>query len=602
MPKADLVPSSSPWETHKLNLRELLAKRSIPGERLGEELCIVIFGDCSTEHYSACLKACLKLRGIKAQIIEAGFNNTELELSNESNELTNSSPDFVIFFNCIQQFEEKYSLTSDPTNFVDEKLSEIRTLWDQAKAKFKAPILYHNYCLPLDRSFGNYTLGCTASLYQCAYRINHELSKWATSTIGVSIIDTDFQASLHGKVNWLDERLWCEAKQALSPQYLPSLVKVVSDAILIENGFLVKCVVLDLDNTLWGGILADDGIDGIELGNLNGSGECFVRIQRFFKNLKERGMLLAVCSKNQLEHAEEVFSDHPDMVLKRDDIVSFFANYEDKVQNIIKIRDELNIGYDSMVFLDDSPFERDMVRNFLPEVIVPELPEDPSDYLKCLCECNLFETNQFSDEDKNRARSYIAENKRKEIRNSSIDYRSYLKSLDMVAELKPLDSFSIPRVYQLAQRSNQFNLSTIRYQENELQSILEKPETFKCFTVRLKDKLSDYGIIAFIVAEVVNRTLNVRSWVMSCRVLNRFVEETTFSGITETAESFGCEEIYGCYIRTKKNDLVSRLYDKLGFQLISENDAVKEYKVSLKKAIQAMAPLPITISNQLQND
>ena len=233
--------------------------------------------------------------------------------------------------------------------------------------------------------------------------------------------------------------------------------------------------ILDLDNTLWGGIVSEAGVRGIEIGNL-GKGHAFTDFQIWLRELKRRGILLAVCSKNDESAAKAPFLEHPEMILRLDDFAVFVANWNDKAENIKEIQRSLNIGMDSMVFLDDNPFERELVRTMLPEVTVPELPADPADYLSYLKSLNLFETTAYSGEDAERTKQYQTEEKRKNLRDSAGSYEAYLESLQMTADIRLFDEFQVPRISQLCNRSNQFNLRTVRYSEKEIENIIKDPE------------------------------------------------------------------------------------------------------------------------------
>jgi FkbH-like protein len=280
------------------------------------------------------------------------------------------------------------------------------------------------------------------------------------------------------------------------------LAKNLHDTIQAITGTFKKCLILDLDNTMWGGIIGDDGMEGIQIGDL-GIGKAFVEFQLWIKELKYRGIIIAVCSNNTEEIAKEPFISHPDMALKLEDIAVFVANWENKVDNIRHIQSILNIGFDSMVFLDDNPFEREMVKKGIPELTVPSLPEDPAEYLIYLRSLNLFETASFTDEDKVRTRQYQEEAKREILQKSFANEEEFLKNLGMVSEVKAFDKFTIPRIAQLSQRSNQFNLRTIRYTEEEVRSIANSKDYFT-LSLTLDDIYGNYGLIGYVVLRRMN--------------------------------------------------------------------------------------------------
>ena len=314
-----------------------------------------------------------------------------------------------------------------------------------------------------------------------------------------------------------------------------------------------------------GGVIGDDGVDGIALSaHGGGAGESFVRLQRFLKQLSQRGILLAVCSKNDESTALAPFREHPDMVLRREDIAMFVANWEDKASGLRRIQAELNIGLDSIVFLDDNPFERNLVRELLPEVIVPELPEDPAGFVTFLSELNLFETAYVSDEDRQRARLYQREAQRREAASGCASVEEYLRSLDMQATLARFDGFHLPRIAQLMQRSNQFNLCTRRLSEAQCGALAVDPGHLPLY-VCLADRFGDHGLISVVVLERSAEALLIRDWLMSCRVLGRGVEQLLMNYVVARAAEFGVARVVGEYIPTPKNAMVRDFYAQFGF-------------------------------------
>jgi FkbH-like protein len=326
-----------------------------------------------------------------------------------------------------------------------------------------------------------------------------------------------------------------------------------------------KCLVLDLDNTLWGGVIGDDGLEKIEIGTL-GIGKAFTDLQYWMLKLRQRGILLAVCSKNTEAIARQPFEMHPDMVLSLEDIAVFQANWGNKVDNIRRIGEALNIGLDSMVFLDDSPFERNMVREALPEVLVPELPDDPAEFLEYLYPLHLFETVSLTTEDEERTLLYRTDQRRGEERHSFTDEEAYLASLNMGSRVESLNGFNGPRVAQLSQRSNQFNLRTVRYTDAEIREMAESAEGFT-FVFTLEDRFGDNGIICVVVLrKLTGDALFIDNWLMSCRVLGRGMEHFTLNTITGFAREKGYRYLRGEYLPTGRNGMVADHYLSLGFE------------------------------------
>jgi FkbH-like protein len=572
---------TQPWQIADLSLAELLKRgKAVGRQHCNSELRLGILGDGATQHYSQCVAAALKLRGIWPEIYEAEFDAIQQETLDRDSALFRHTPETVILFNCVQKLEECYALRRQPDGFVQQVVDEMLEVWDRLLAGGVETVLQHNFCLPMFRTFGNFSVASRHSLLDMVTRINAELAGRAQANGAVRIIDTEGQAAFFGKRQWLDERLWCQAKQALSPRFLPPLAKSVSDIIAERMGRSVKCIVLDLDNTLWGGILGDVGYDGIEVGEVSNIGLVYQRFQHALLQLKQRGVILAICSKNDEADVRRVLREHPDMVLRESDFVKISANFGDKAGNIREIQAALNISLDSMVFIDDSAFERDFVRTALPELQVPEMPEDPADFVAALTMWNLFEVGSSSVEDGARTAFYQANVTRQALQEKASDLPAYLRALGMVADIQPFDGFTTPRAYQLFQRSNQFNLTTIRYSEAELKAIAGDPDC-DTFTLRLHDRLGDNGIVAAVVARAAGEALRVDSWVMSCRVLGRRVEEATLDILAGLARARGCRRLIGEYRATAKNAMVAGLYAGLGFAADREEGGARFFGLEL---------------------
>ena len=336
-------------------------------------------------------------------------------------------------------------------------------------------------------------------------------------------------------------------------------------------GHAVKCLVLDLDNTLWGGVVADDGIEGIAIGP-TGEGEPFHRFQQYLRELKRRGLLLSVCSKNDPETALRPFREHSDMVLREDDFAVFIANWQPKVDNLRAIQQALNIGLDSMVFLDDSPFERDMVRQYLPQVIVPDLPEEPADYVRSIAELNLFEAISFTGEDGERSRYYQLQASRELAQQAFTDVNNYLRSLEMRVVVERFDPVHLPRIAQLVQRSNQFNLTTRRYSLAECEALMNDHNRTLPVYVKLSDRFGDYGLISVVVVRSEGDTAHIDGWLMSCRVISRGVEQHAMNHVVAWAREQGIRRLVGRYIPTAKNAMVREFFAQFGYTRSSGDD------------------------------
>jgi FkbH-like protein len=381
-------------------------------------------------------------------------------------------------------------------------------------------------------------------------------------------------ASLQNKYgrDWMfDSSVYVSTEMVLSLDALPHVASRTMDIVCSIEGKFKKCLILDLDNTVWGGVVGDDGWEGIQVGHGLGIGKAFTEFQQWVRKLKNRGVIIAVCSKNDEDKAKEPFEKNPEMVLKLEDIAVFVANWENKADNIRTIQQILNIGFDSMVFLDDNPFERNMVRQNIPGICVPELPEDPGDYLEYLYSLNLFETASYSSGDKDRTRQYQIEAKRVQAAQHFTNEADFLKSLEMVSVVEGFTAFNTPRVAQLSQRSNQFNLRTVRYTEADIKALAVDPNVID-LSFTLEDKYGDNGLIAVVIMKPQDKgTLFVDTWFMSCRVLKRGMENFTLNTMVERARQNGYKRIVGEYIPTQKNGMVKEHYPNLGFNQTGEN-------------------------------
>lgn len=533
-----------------------------------------VLGDCATQHLCRAIRGLGYEEGLAVEIWEADYNQIELQLVDEQSPLYESRPDMVLLMLCHQKLYETFCSTpeSERPQFAERILKKVTGYWEMVSARCEARILQSNFMLVDDAVFGNYA---NKTAYSYAYQVrklNVLLMQAAQeSAVGkrVSVVDMDLLQQRYGAESVQDERTYFVGKLPIAVKYLPAVAEQVIRIIKALRGSVKKCIVTDLDNTLWGGVIGDDGIENIQIGEL-GQGQAFSGLQTWLKELKKRGILLAVCSKNEEAAAKQPFEKHPEMILKLDDFAMFVANWEDKAGNIRRIQETLNIGMDSIVFLDDNPFERELVRSLIPDICVPELPEDPSAYLPYLRQCGLFETASFSEEDTKRTGQYREEALRTSEQSRYENYEEYLQSLHMEAYVSPFDAFHTPRIAQLSQRSNQFNLRTIRYTEADVER-LSKDERYETLFFCLKDAFGDYGLISVVVLEKQPEgVLFIEEWFMSCRVLKRGMEEFIADTIVGKARELGCQRVIGEYLPTLKNQMVERLYERLGFTTLGE--------------------------------
>jgi FkbH-like protein len=431
-------------------------------------------------------------------------------------------------------------------------------------------ILVQTLPAPVDGFLGSLDRAYDGSPFAMVEAFNRRLAGWAAEG-AVILVDVARLASVVGLEAWHDAFQWNSAKLPFSPRFLPVHADMVARTVAAIRGRSKKCLVLDLDNTLWGGVIGDDGLAGIKLGQGSAAGEAFVAIQQMALDLRSRGVVLAVCSKNEDDAARLPFREHPDMLLREEHIAVFQANWTDKAANLRAIAETLNIGVDALVFLDDNPAERMQVRSALPLVGVPELPDDPSLYPRALLAAGYFEAVAFSKEDRERAEMYQANAQRAQALSASGDLAAYLTSLDMVCSIGPVDSVTRPRVAQLINKSNQFNLTTRRYSESEIEAV-ERDGRRHAIQVRLLDRFGDNGIISVVIADKQGDSWEIDTWLMSCRVLGRRVQDAVLAHLVTAARIDGAARLIGRYIPSAKNRMVSGHYESLGFTRL-ESDA-----------------------------
>lgn len=539
-----------------------------------------------SDHSIQFLAKSIRGYGIKSSlnisVWEAPFDQVENQILNSSSEFHKKTFDTTIIFESSHSLLKQYNLTPSKVEFSDIQFERIKNMIDKLLQSNQSKIILFNYYEINDQIFGNNSSKNKTSFIYHLRRLNFLISEFISKTNRISTLDI---SSIHNKIgskNIFDSSLYVNYGMVLNLDSLPVISKNIVDIILSYNSIFKKCLILDLDNTLWGGIIGDDGIENIKLGNL-GIGKSFVDFQYWIKKLKERGIIICVCSKNNEDIAKKVFTNHPDMVLSLDDISLFVANWDSKVDNIKNIQKTLNISFDSIVFIDDNPYERNSVKDNIPDIIVPDLPEDPSNYLSFLYDENLFETVSSSSLDKDRTKLYQTEYKRVKSKSNFTDLSDYMISLNMKAKVDLLNLFNIPRVSQLSQRSNQFNLRTVRYSEEDLVKIMNS-DNYYGLVFNLKDKFGDHGVISFVILKMTSSNkVFIENWAMSCRVLERGMENFVVNYLQEFCVNKKIEFIISEYKETSKNLLVKNLYIKLAFDRLEEKYFLK---TSLEKRLE----------------
>lgn len=584
--RAMLRSLASPDDDFVTQARLARVLSSLPSAGLGAKpLRIAILAASTVDHFADVLRFWLALEGFAADLWIAPFDTIIPSALDVAGPLYAFAPDLIWLFTSNRDVRIEVTDDRSAVDAVAAAVQRTQSLWEALRSRRECTILQNNADIPAIDGLGNFATQTGSSRRNLLRRYNLELA--AAAPHGVVLFDLEHLSALHGKARWNDGRYWYHSKHAFAPDSYGRVAFQAARLISALAGKARKCLIVDLDNTLWGGTIGDDGLAGLQLGS-GADGEAFVDFQRWLVGLKERGVILAVCSKNEEDAAKEPFLAHPDCVLRLEDFAMFRANWNSKANNICDIANALNIGLDSLVFVDDSPLERDAVRSHLPEVAVPELPADPAQYIEAIDRHGYFETVGLSAEDRERTRFYRENAARAELQGRLSDIGEYLGALGMVAEVADLDAFHLPRMAQLINKSNQFHLTGTRYTEAELARLASQPGHVVRY-VKLRDRIGDNGLIAVIVlVKSPRRELLVETWVMSCRVLGRTLEEFICNDIVETARRMSCRTVVGRYVPGPRNRLVAGLYERLGFRGIGELNGGTGWSLAVDRETPAL--------------
>lgn len=503
----------------------------------------------------------LALFGYRLESYCSLYDAWRMDVLNSDGPLYRFAPEIVWFFGTRRDMRQSAAA---------EAVDGQKALWQAIREGAGSPVVIQNIVdAAPERVYGNLDALVADGFQYFIEEFNAGLVREVPAR-GVLLFDLRHLAACCGLWRWSDPAYWHHSKHPFSPSLSGFVAYHMARQIVAIRGGSKKVAVLDLDNTLWGGVIGDDGVEGIVLGN-GPDGQAYQAFQAYLKALSARGIVLAVASKNDEAIAKAAFAEHPDMVLALDDIAVFKANWRNKADNIREIAEALDLGLDSFVFVDDNPAERDLVRRELPMVDVVELPPDPSGYIQALDSCAFFETIAVSDEDRARAGMYRANAARNVTRSQSTDLGEYLRGLDMVGEAGSADSRRLSRMAQLVNKSNQFHLTTTRYGEAEMAAFAaDSSRVLRWYS--LADRFGDYGLIAVVLLRLEEGTATIDTWAMSCRVLERGMEEFILRDILEIAGSRGCARVRGIYISSRKNGLVAGLYERLGFSALGADD------------------------------
>jgi FkbH-like protein len=557
---------------------------------------LAVLGNGTTCLYAPTLEASAARHGILLEVVQAPYDQVVQQALDSSSTINSSQSDAILLAIDVRGLpiqEGTYGDRNAETEQVEKALRYIQMIRDGLRNGSPTPVIYQTIPRPPLNTFGNLASNLAGTFSSILARLNERIRQIASSGSDY-LLDVTSLAENIGLDRWHDPKQWNLYKLPFSQMAVPLYSDHVARLIAAVRGKARKCLVLDLDNTLWGGVIGDEGLNGIQIGQGNGLGEAFLAIQRTALLLRQRGIVLAVCSKNDEANAREPFLSHPDMLLKLDHFAAFRANWSDKGSNIESIAQELNLGLDSFVFLDDSPFERAQVRRALPMVAVPELPEDPSYFCHALLSAGYFETTAYTREDSLRADQYQANAKLQQLSSEGRDLSDYLHSLEMRIHIAPFDDLNRPRIVQLINKTNQFNLTTRRYTEAEVFDFHSNRTDFSTFQIRVHDNLSDYGVIGVVICRVESQTWDIDTWLMSCRVLGRCVEFAVLNEVARQAIDQGASLLIGHYLPTEKNGMVSNLFFAMGFDRFdTSQDGATHWRLDLRTYRPFETPLTI---------
>ena len=536
---------------------------------------IALLSNFTLQGLSDILKVMANEQNMNIEVYESPYNQFRQEILNKESGWRKFNADLTFllldFDSLIGDIKFKfYSLDDSQRNdLIKETTDQLKSIIKMALENQYGKIVISNFVLPTYSPFGIYDSKMKYSLRAFVNILNSKIQDLVLQNNSLYSIEMDTFFVKHGKSNITDEKLRYFADMKVKPSFLPELADNMMCFLKPLFGRTRKCLVLDLDNTLWGGIIGEDGIGGIKLDN-KPPGNAYLEFQKVILELYDRGIILAINSKNNIEEVKEVFNNHPQMILKEYHFAALYINWQDKATNLINIATDLNIGMDSMVYFDDDPVNRELVHQKLPEILVVDVPKDPSLYAESLRELNEFNSFQITKEDLEKGKMYSAQLERKSAASQFSDLDEFLQSLEMEIVPQIGNEFTLPRISQLTIKTNQFNLTTRRYSEEQIRAMLNNPNfLIKTFTVR--DKFGDNGLTGLYIIKKENKKWFIDTFLMSCRIMGRNVEKTIIEDIVNEAKSSNIEEIIGEYVPTKKNEMIKNFYSEFGFLKINDN-------------------------------
>ncbi len=510
----------------------------------------------------------------KTEIFYPGFNQYLQQIHNPQSELYKKNPeiiflsvDFNYYLNSEFDLKNNPPISQESIKQIEQLFEAIRIIAEKLPA---TTIFVDNFFLDSNFNFGTLEYNYFG-LEKYIIELNISLSNLANQYKNLKIVNLSQMLNRFGQKNLFDYRLYYLTKSKWNKKGIEELSNLYISHLKAYLGIRKKCIAVDLDNTLWGGIIGQDGIENIQLSN-DGPGKAYYDFQLALLNLYKQGIILTICSKNSENVVNEVFEKHHYMILKPEHFAVKKINWNNKIENLVETAKELNIGLDSIVFLDDSKFERELVKQQLPQVEVPDLPEDSSLYTSFLKDLDFFNFHILTDDDFKRNESYRLNIERKKSESSFSNIEDYLRSLQMKIEIKEIDDFTFPRIVQLIQKTNQFNTTTKRYTDSDIGK-MRNSEKWKIYSFSVSDKFGDNGIVGVFIIEIVKEKseIIIDSFIMSCRVIGRDIEKAILFFIVDLAKKVGAETICAEIIPTSKNEPCRIVYKNFGFYQIEEN-------------------------------
>lgn len=562
-----------PFDTDYILTKKKIIKRILLNQK--EEFLeknIAILGGSTTNNLKLVLELFLLNYGIRPYFYESQYNQYYYDAVFPNAELESFNPDIIYIYTTnrnIENFPKLYNTKEEIDDLIKEEINKYKEIWNQLKEKYHCPIVQNNFEMPSYRFLGNKDASDIHGVVNYLSRLNDKFYSYAQNHKNFYICDINYISADYGLQKWFNETHWYMYKYAFDVSAIPYVAFNVANIIKSIYGKNKKGLILDLDNTLWGGIIGDDGVENIQLGVDDAEGQAYIEFQKYIKSQKQLGIILNINSKNNYENVIAGLN-HPDSRLVPDDFIEIRANWNSKDQNFIDIADSLNLLPESFVFVDDNPAERHIVTEQIPGVCAPDI-DKVTNFIRILDRSAYFEATTLSDDDLKRCKMYKSNREREKLKVSFSNYKEYLISLNMTAIIKEFNSIYLARIVQLINKSNQFNLTTRRYTQGEIENIMLNKDYITLYG-KLSDRFGDNGVVTAVIGHIMNRECHIDLWVMSCRVFKRELELAVLDELIRCCKERKINCLYGYYYPTAKNNMVQGFFEIQGFTKVSEDE------------------------------